>query len=111
MNRLEKEVIAKNDNKLTNEYSYDKVNNRISKEMTVKGELSALADATSEEIQIKAGRTTYTYNTLNQLVTEESPEGSITYTYDSNGNLVEQSGSKTVDYSYDKENHLLRAAI
>ena len=37
--------------------------------------------------------------------------GSITYTYDANGNLVKQSGSKNVDYSYDKENHLLRATI
>ncbi len=48
---------------------------------------------------------------LNQLVAERSLEGSITYTYDANGNLVKQSGSKNVDYSYDKENHLLRATI
>ncbi len=73
--------------------------------------MSALADTTSEEVQEKEGHTTSTYNALNQLVTEESPEGSITYTYDANGNLVKQSGSKTVDYSYDKENHLLRATI
>ena len=62
-------------------------------------------------MQVKEGRTTYTYNALNQLVTEKSSEGSITYTYDANGNLVKQSGSKNVDYSYDKENHLLRATI
>ena len=111
LNRLVKEVIAKNGNELTNEYSYDKVSNRISKETKVKGELSDIADTTSEEVQVKEGRTTYTYNALNQLVSEESPEGGITYTYDANGNLVKQSGSKTVDYSYDKENHLLRAAI
>ncbi len=111
LNRLVKEVIAKDGNELTNEYSYDKVSNRISKETEVKGELSALADIDSQEVQVKEGRTTYTYNALNQLVTEESPEGSITYIYDANGNLVKQSGSKTVDYSYDKENHLLRATI
>lgn len=111
LNRLVKEVIARNGSKLTNEYSYDKVSNRISKETKVKGELSALADTTSGEVQVKEGRTTYTYNALNQLVTESTPEGRITYTYDANGNLVKQSGSRTVDYSYDKENHLLRATI
>ena len=57
------------------------------------------------------GTTTYTYNALNQLVTETSDEGTITYTFDENGNLIKQSGDKTVDYSYDKENHLLRATI
>ena len=86
-------------------------NNRISKETKVKGELSAIADTSSEEVQVTEGRTTYTYNALNQLVAERSPEGSITYTYDANGNLVKQSGSKNVDYSYDKENHLMRATI
>ena len=77
----------------------------------VKGEMSAIADTSSEEVQVTEGRTTYTYNALNQLVAERLPGGSITYTYDANGNLVKQSGSKTVDYSYDKENHLLRATI
>lgn len=101
----------KNGNELTNEYSYDKVSNRISRETKVKGELSALADVNSEEVQVTEGRTTYTYNALNQLVTESSPEGNITYTYDANGNLIKQSGSKTVDYNYDKENHLLRTTI
>ena len=111
LNRLIKETIARDGSELTNEYSYDKVSNRISKETKIKGDLSALADAGSGQEQIKEGRTAYTYNALNQLVKETSPEGSVTYTYDANGNLVKQSGSKTVDYGYDKENHLLRAAI
>lgn len=111
LNRLVKEVIAKNGSELTNEYGYDKVSNRISKETKVKGSLSELADTASQEVQVKEGRTTYTYNALNQLVTEKSSEGSITYTYDANGNLIKQSGSKNVDYSYDQENHLLRATI
>lgn len=54
---------------------------------------------------------TYTYNALNQLVTESSEEGTITYTFDDNGNLIKQTGDKVVDYNYDKENHLLRATI
>ncbi len=111
LNRLVKETIAKDGNELTNEYCYDKASSRISKETKVKGELSAIADTSSEEVQVTEGRTTYTYNALNQLVAERLPGGSITYTYDANGNLVKQSGSKNVDYSYDKENHLLRATI
>lgn len=56
-------------------------------------------------------KTTYVYDELNQLITEKSNENQIDYTYDDNGNLVKQIGSKTVDYIYDKENHLIRATI
>lgn len=73
--------------------------------------VSKTADTDSEEVQVTEGRTTYTYNALNQMVAESTPEDSITYTYDANGNLIRQRGNKTADYSYDKENHLLRAAI
>ena len=41
----------------------------------VKGEMSAIADTSSEEVQVTEGRTTYTYNALNQLVAERSPGG------------------------------------
>lgn len=105
LNRLVKEVIARNGNKLTNEYSYDKVSNRISKETEVKGELSAFADVDSQEVQVKEGRTTYTYNTLNQLVTESTPEGRIIYTYDTSGSLTrvvaeaDKDGKETANYT------------
>ena len=111
LNRLIKETIERNDSSLSNEFEYDAVSNRISKKTTVKGELSELADVDSEEIKVTEGTTTYTYNALNQLVTETSDEGTIIYTFDENGNLIKQSGEKCVDYSYDKENHLLRATI
>ena len=84
---------------------------RISKETAVNGDVRVLADVNLEEIKVAEGTTIYTYNALNQLVTETSPEGNIVYTYDANGNLVKQSGSKTVDYIYDKENHLTKATI
>lgn len=35
----------------------------------------------------------------------------ILYIFNENGNLIKQTGEKTVDYSYDKEKHLLRATI
>ena len=111
LNRLVKETIERDGNSLTNEFGYDAASNRISKETSVKGDISALADVDSEEIKVTEGTTTYTYNALNQLVTEASPEGNIIYTYDANGNLVKQTGSKTADYSYDKENHLTKATI
>ena len=111
LNRLVKETIERDGNRLTNEFTYDKASNRISKETSVKGDISTLADVDLEEIKVAEGTTTYTYNALNQLVTEASPEGSIIYTYDANGNLVKQTGDKTVDYVYDKENHLTKATI
>ena len=111
LNRLVKETIERDGNRLTNEFTYDEASNRISKETSVKGDISTLADVDLEEIKVAEGTTTYTYNALNQLVTEDSPEGSIIYTYDANGNLVKQTGSKTADYTYDKENHLTKATI
>ena len=111
LNRLVKETIKRNQNELTNEYTYDKVSNRISKTTTVTGELSALADTDSDEVEIVEGTTTYTYNALNQLVTETTPEGTITYTYDGNGNLILKSGKENAVYTYDAENHLLSAEV
>lgn len=111
LNRLVKETIERNQNKLTYEYSYDAVSNCIEKTVSIKGDISALADVDLEEVQVTEGTTTYTYNALNQLVAEASPEENISYTYDDNGNLVKQTGSKTVDYTYDRENHLTKATI
>ena len=111
LNRLVKETITREENELTNEYTYDKVSNRISKTTTVTGELSALADTDLEEIEIIEGTTTYTYNALNQLVTETTPEGTTTYTYDGNGNLIQKSGRENAAYTYDVENHLLAVEV
>ena len=111
LNRLTKETVERNGNKLTYEYSYDAVSNRTEKKVTVKGDISELADTDIDEVELTEGKTTYTYNALNQLITEEAPNGAKVYTYDANGNLVRQTGDKTVDYSYDKENHLVKATI
>ena len=111
LNRLAKETIERNGNKLTNEYAYDKVSNRVSKKTSVSGDLSVLADTSLDDVEVIEGTTTYTYNAGGQLIMETSPAGSVIYTYDDNGNLVSRTGDKTVTYSYDKENHLLRATI
>ena len=116
---MTKEVISCEGSSLTNVYTYDEVSNRISKVTTVTGDIAKIADAgtgssnaaSGYEVEITEGTTTYTYNILNQLTGETTAEGSISYEYDTNGNLVKQSGKKDVTYVYDKENHLIQAVI
>lgn len=60
------EAVTEENEKLNTSYTYDKVGNRVK--------------------QVKNGVTTnYTYNGLNQLVTE-SGEETLEYAYDANGN-------------------------
>ncbi len=88
--RLIKETIQKGEETTTYRYNYDDVGNR-----TKKLEDSAI--------------TKYTYNSRNQLVTEETEAGVVTYSYDANGNLLSQSGAgKTLAYTYDVYNRLIQ---
>ena len=83
--RLIKETIQKGEETTTYKYDYDDVGNRIEK-------------------RENGVFTTYTYNSRNQLVTEETEAGVVTYSYDANGNLLNQSGAgKAVTYTYDAE--------
>ena len=111
LNRLVKETIECKGNRLTNEYEYDEVSNRTKKKTTVKGDITSIADTSLDEVEVTEGTTTYTYNSLNQLITEVTDHAIKTYTYDANGNLIKQTGERTVDYSYDKEMHLIKATI
>ncbi len=111
LERLTEEKIQSGDNQLVNSYTYDKVSNRLTKETTVIGDVSVLADAQLEEVKLTEGITEYAYNDLNQLVTEASSEGVINYTYDEKGSLIKQTGDQTIDYRYDLEGHLLRATV
>ena len=111
LNRLVKETIECKGNRLTNEYEYDEVSNRTKKKTTVKGDITSIADTSLDEVEVTEGTTTYTYNSLNQLITEVTDHATKTYTYDANGSLIRQTGEKTIDYSYDKEMHLIKATI
>lgn len=74
-----------------NDYSYDAVGNRLTKVSAI----GAGAPVTN----------TYTYNTADQLVTENG----ITYTYDLNGNLASKTdGGGLTTYQYDFDNRLAR---
>ena len=87
--RLTSETITKGKTKTTYAYEYDNVSNRTLK--TVNGV-----------------ETVYTYNELNQLVSEND----TTYEYDNAGNLVRVVGTgKTALYKYDSENRLIKATV
>ena len=87
--RLTSETITKGKTKTTYAYEYDNVSNRTLK--TVNGV-----------------ETVYTYNELNQLVSEDS----TIYEYDNAGNLVRVVGvGKTAIYSYNSENKLIKATV
>ncbi len=97
LNRLTKETISCGEGSLVNEYTYDSLSNRTSKTTTITGDISLIADRDDELVDITEGTTEYTYNALNQLVTERRPEGDIIYTYDDNGSLIKVSGLKEAD--------------
>ena len=87
--RLTSETITEDEKVTVYIYAYDNVSNRILK--TVNGE-----------------ETVYTYNALNQLVSEND----IVYEYDLNGNTVRMtSPSKSALYVYNAENRLVRATV
>ena len=87
--RLTSETITEGEKVTGYTYAYDNVSNRILK--TVNGE-----------------ETVYTYNALNQLVSEND----IVYEYDLNGNTVRMtSPSKSALYEYNAENKLVRATV
>jgi len=87
--RLTSEIITEGEKVTVYTYAYDNVSNRILK--TENGE-----------------ETVYTYNALNQLVSEND----IVYEYDLNGNTVRMtSPSKSALYVYNAENRLVRATV
>mgnify|MGYP004593140597 CR=1 FL=1 len=87
--RLTSETITKGKTKTTYTYAYDSVSNRTLK--TVNGV-----------------ETVYTYNELNQLVSENN----TTYEYDNAGNLVRVVGAgKTALYVYNADNKLVKATV
>ena len=43
----------------------------------------------------------YSYDNANRVTTEVNAEGTVTYSYDSGGELLSASGSRTESYSYD----------
>jgi RHS repeat-associated protein len=93
--RLTKEQVTDpaNTQTFTADYSYDAVGNRLNKTTTPYSQPAVSND--------------YTYNSADQLVTENG----VTYTYDLNGNLeTKTDASGTTTYTYDYDNRLIRVA-
>ena len=111
LSRLKKETIKKNSSTLTNEYTYDAVSNRISKTTTIEGDISEIITEDIVGVNVIEGTTTYVYNALNQLISENTPFENILYTYDDNGNLIKQTGNDIRVFRYDAENRLLDVNI
>ena len=74
-------------------YTYDLAGNKLTSTETVDG---------------KESQTRFTYDDHNRLTKLEGPDGTITYTYDKNGNrIASEKNSEKLDYIYDIENRLL----
>jgi RHS repeat-associated protein len=59
---------------------------------------------------LSIGTETYTYNSLNELVSSSGPWGSTSYFYDGAGNMLNMtSGSTTTKYGYDSYNRMTSA--
>ncbi len=84
--RLISETITDESGTTVTSYTYDKNSNRLTKTV-------------GEEV------TEYSYNELNQLISETG----IEYSYDLNGNLIEKKAlAETTTYTYNKRNRLIR---
>lgn len=59
---------------------------------------------------IDKGTTTYTYDGLNRLVQEQTPDNTYSYQYDIYGNRsrLTRSSGNSVEYTYDKNNRLIQ---
>jgi RHS repeat-associated protein len=69
---------------------------------TTTGKRASMTDA--------SGATTYTYDSLDRLITKATPQGTLNYTYDAAGNIASMSSSNangvSVAYTYDDLNRL-----
>ena len=123
LNRITKEEITKKTaegestetSRLTNEYAYDAVSNRTSKTVSIRGDIEAIADVLAGISEQAEGTTTYTYNSLNQLVTESTKSETRTYSYNEEGSLIKTASSspagKQADYGYNLKQQLIRATL
>lgn len=87
--RLVSETVTDESGTTVTSYTYDKNSNRLTKTV-------------SEDV------TEYSYNELNQLISETG----IEYSYDLNGNLISKTElGKSTSYSYNSRNRLVRVTV
>jgi len=91
-------------------YTYDSLNRLVTAIGGPQGDsysLNYVYDSTGNRIQLNS--TMYTYNEMNELLTQEG-DTNCTYTYDEYGNCITKTDGGTMwEYYYDDENRLLSA--
>jgi RHS repeat-associated protein len=109
-------MVSKTDfNGKTTTYAYDAMERLVAKtpdallhEPTVQFSYSLTGQRT--QMSDASGVTTYAYDIRDRLVTKTTPEGTLTYAYDTAGNLSSirssNTGGTSVNYSYDALNRL-----
>jgi RHS repeat-associated protein len=99
----------------TTTYTYDAMNRLLTKvpdpslgEPTVS--FTYTATGKRESMTDASGTTTYTYDNMDRLKTKATPPGTLTYTYDTAGNVASMNSSNangvSVAYTYDSLNRL-----
>ncbi len=90
------------------DYTYDSLDRLITASGGPQGDfysLNYVYDSTGNRIQLN--NTVYTYNEMNELLTQEG-DTNYTYTYDECGNCItKNNGEIVLEYHYDEENRLL----
>ena len=105
-------LVDQNQVRTTTEYFYDTVGNRL--------KMTETLFAQKENTQLKKEETSYTYNSLDQMLTSSVKEttgtssavsaSSVAYTYDANGNLTAASDSvkkEEAAYQYDPQGQMV----
>ncbi len=101
------------DSSRTVEYEYDDVYRLISETVTDESGTTVTSytyDKNSNRLTKTVGEdvTEYSYNELNQLISETG----IEYSYDLNGNLIKKKAlAETTTYTYNKRNRLIRVTV
>ena len=109
--RLIGEEISTNEGSISISYVYDGVGNRLEKCVEFSGDISFIIETDSDYCNVTEGRVLYSYNSLNQLVSEVNGTGECSYIYDRNGNLIRSiKAGCTTEYTYDAKNQLLKAS-
>lgn len=94
-----------NDNRLTALENYKQDGSIIASyaySLDAAGNITEISSVEPLEPIIPGESTTYSYNNANQLISD----GTNTYAYDDNGNLIERSGSQNTAFTYNYENML-----
>jgi RHS repeat-associated protein len=100
-------------NGVTTTYTYDTLNRLLSRATPGETTVSFTYTATGKRHTMTdaSGTTTYGYDAMDRLTSKAAPEGTLTYTYDSAGNLATMASNHTngvsVSYTYDSLNRLL----